>query len=116
MKLNSRTPTIYSMVRPTKPANERKQAVTVSLAPATLLILDNLARAQHMNRSQVIDSMLKAKGFNELGLKAMEAHTSALQGWRPKGKEDEQGACNPYHIEGKCKNNVCQALYKKWRL
>ena len=104
------------MVRPTKPANERKQAVTVSLAPATLLILDNLARAQHMNRSQVVDSMLKAKGFHHLGLKATANHTGANQRWRPKGKADDPGACNPYHIEGKCKNDVCQSLYRKWRV
>ena len=100
------------MVRPTKPANERKQAVTVSLAPATLLILDNLAKAQHMNRSQVIDSMLKAKGFKDLGLKATEKHVSARQSWNgPKTRD--LGACNPMHIEGKCKHHACQAVYRK---
>jgi len=100
------------MVRPTKPANERKQAVTVSLAPATLLILDNLAKAQHMNRSQVIDSMLKAKGFKDLGLKATEKHVSARQTWNgPKTRD--LGACNPMHIDGKCSHQSCQAVYKK---
>ena len=112
MKLNSRTPTVYSMVRPTKPANERKQAVTVSLAPATLLILDNLAKAQHMNRSQVIDSMLKAKGFNDLGLKATEKHTGTVQKWNgPKTRE--LGACNPHLTQGKCRHYACQAVYRK---
>jgi hypothetical protein len=60
--------------------------------------------------------MLNARGFTDLGLKAMEMHTTNVQGWRPKGKEDDLGACNPYHILGKCTNDACQALYKKWRL
>ena len=102
------------MARPSKPPDKRKQAVTVSLSPATLVILDNLARAQKMNRSQVIDSMLTAKGFHDLGLKATEAHTANTQGWTPKGKEDDLGACNPYHIDGKCSHDTCQSLYRQW--
>jgi hypothetical protein len=104
------------MVRPEIPPDKRKQTVSMSLSPSALVILSNLAKASKKNRSQVVEEMLIAKGYNELGLRAMELHTTNTQGWTPKGREDEQGACNPYHILGKCKNHVCQSLYKKWRL
>jgi len=102
------------MARPSKPPDQRKQAVTISLSPSTLVILDNLARVQKMNRSQVIDSMLKAKGFNDLGMKALEGHTAEYQVWTPKGKEDDPKACTPYHKDGKCKHQACVGLYSRW--
>jgi len=104
------------MVRPEIPPDKRKQTVSMSLSPSALVILSNLAKATKKNRSQVVEEMLNAKGFNDLGLKAVELHTTNTQGWRPKGKEDDIGACNPYHILGKCTNDACQALYKKWRV
>jgi hypothetical protein len=104
------------MVRPEIPPNKRKQTVSMSLSPSALVILSNLAKASKKNRSQVVEEMLNAKGFNDLGLKATAQHTTMVQRWRPRGKEDDPGACNPYHNDGKCVNDACQALYKKWGL
>ena len=69
------------MARPTKPMNERKQPVTISLSPTDLVILDNLARVEKKNRSQIISAMLVSKGFKDLGLSAIELHKMPVQNW-----------------------------------
>ena len=55
------------MVRPEIPPDKRKQTVSMSLSPSALVILSNLAKATKKNRSQVVEEMLNAKGFNDLG-------------------------------------------------
>jgi len=109
------------MGRPTKPVHQRKQPVTISLAPTDLVILDNLAKNQKMNRSQVISNMLVSKGFNELGLSAIETHTMPIQNWpnlyqaKQLGKKydyDKMGACNPKGSDGVCRHPNCLIVYR----
>lgn len=109
------------MARPTKPPNQRKQAVTISLAPTDLVILDNLARSMKTHRSGVISQMLVAKGFNDLGLSATETHKMPVQNWpnafqaKALGKRydaDKQGACNPKGQDGKCAHPNCMVVYR----
>lgn len=111
------------MARPTKPPNQRKQAVTISLAPTDLVILDNLARSLKTNRSQVISQMLVAKGFKDLGLSATERHKMPVQEWpnqfqsKALGKRwnpDGQKACNPKGKDGKCSHQACMIVYRHY--
>lgn len=109
------------MGRPRKDIDQRRQAVTISLAPTDLVILDNLAKHQKKNRSQVISAMLVTKGFNDLGLSAIELHQMPIQGWpnqhqsKALGKRynaDGAHACNPKGAKGKCKHQACQIVYR----
>ena len=111
------------MGRPRKPINERKQPVTISLSPTDIVILDNLAKAGKQNRSQVISAMLVAKGWGDLGLKAVETHKMPVQNWpnqhqaRALGVRydpDKQGACNPKGKDGKCKHTSCMTVYRRY--
>lgn len=113
------------MARPTKPPNQRKQAVTISLSPTDLVILDNLAKAEKSNRSRVISRMLVEKGFSDLGLSALEAHKMPVQNWPNKfqaknmGKlhlfdPDKPGACNPKGKDGKCSHTACMIVYRHY--
>lgn len=113
------------MARPTKPPNQRKQAVTISLAPTDLVILDNLAKMQKTNRSRVISQMLVAKGFNDLGLSATETHKMPVQNWpnqyqakaiapHKRYDADKPGACNPKGQDGKCSHPNCMVVYRFW--
>lgn len=111
------------MGRPRKPVNERKQPVTISLSPTDIVILDNLSKAGNKNRSQVISAMLVAKGWGELGLKAVEKHTAMVQNWpnqhqaRALGKRydpDSPHACNVKHKDGKCKHTNCMTVYRRY--
>lgn len=97
-----------------KNTNQRKQVVSVSLSPTSLVILNNLAKVSKKSRSKIVEEMLAAKGFNDLGLSALEPHTGMVQNWRPKGREDEAGACNPYHMDGRCQHDRCASLYREW--
>lgn len=99
-------------MRPTIDVNKRKQPISLSLLPSDIVILDNLAKASKKNRSQVVQEMLRAKGFKDLGLKATEKHMSPRQRWNG-SKTRDLGACNPMHIDGKCQHPSCQAVYKK---
>jgi len=109
------------MGRPRKDIDQRRQAVTISLAPTDLVILDNLVRVAKSNRSKVISGMLVAKGFNDLGLSAIELHTMPIQAWpnqyqaRALGKRynpDGAHACNPKGKDGKCKHESCRIVYR----
>ncbi len=99
-----------------KDNNQRKQVVSMSLSPTSLVILNNLAKVAKKSRSKVIEEMLTAKGFNDLGLSALEPHIGQVQNWRPKGKEDDAGACNPFHMDGRCKHDRCASLYRRWNV
>ena len=101
--------------------NERKQPVTISLSPTDLVILDNLARVEKKNRSQIISAMLVSKGFKDLGLSAIELHKMPVQNWpnqhqaKALGKRydaDKQGACNPKGKDGKCNHQNCRIVYR----
>jgi hypothetical protein len=110
------------MGRPTKDIDQRRQAVTISLAPTDLVILDNLVRVVKTNRSKVISEMLVAKGFNDLGLSAIESHEMPTQNWPHKHQAkalghsvydaDSARACNPAGMNGKCKHQSCQIVYR----
>jgi len=112
------------MARPTKPPNQRKQAVTISLAPTDLVILDNLVKlTKGRTRSSVISEMLVAKGFNDLGLSAIERHKMPVQNWpnqfqaKALGKRwdpDSQKACNPKGQDGKCEHQNCMIVYRHY--
>ena len=113
------------IVRPSKPAHERKQAVTISLSPSDLVILDNLATHLKTHRSGVISQMLVAKGWKDLGLKAADkrAHTAPVQNWpneyQAKARSftfdrDAPKACNPAHRDGKCSHQECQVVYRRY--
>ena len=106
--------------RPRKSVLEAKKPVTFSLEPVNLVILDNLADATNQNRSQVINGLIKAAGFNELGLSALEKHLATPGPIRARrgGKwvETESVACNPYGIHGECPHSACQAAYRKERV
>ena len=113
------------MARPTKEPHERKQAVTISLAPTDLVILDNLAKHMKTHRSGVISQMLVAKGWKDLGLKATDdkKHVAPIQNWpnefqaRRLGKtwnRDGPRACNPTHKDGKCKHHDCMIVYRRY--
>jgi len=100
------------MVRPTVPIDKQKKSVSMSLSREALVILDNLATRTNRTRSSVIEEMIKAKGFKDLGLKATEKHVSSLQKWNGE-KTRDSGACNPHHVNGLCKHHACEAVYKK---
>lgn len=111
------------MARPTKQPHERKQAVTISLHPTDLVILDNLAKHSKRSRSAIISEMLVAKGFNDLGLRATSQHTAVRQNWPTRYQAQQRGikydadapkACNPAHIDGKCNHESCRIVYRKY--
>ena len=113
------------MARPSKQPHERKQAVTISLAPTDLVILDNLAKHLKTHRSGVISQMLVAKGWKDLGLKAAEQrkHVASVQNWpsayqaQALGKtydRDAPKACNPAHRDGKCTHHDCMIVYRRY--
>ena len=112
------------MARPPLPPNERKQAVTISLAPTDLVILDNLAKHLKTNRSQVISQMLVAKGWKDLGLKATEGHNASVQNWPNKYQcenylkvrfdPEAPTACNPHLKDGRCSHTDCMIVYRKY--
>jgi len=84
------------------------------LSLESIIILDNLARVAKTNRSRLLDDLLKAKGMKELGLSALEEHASSIQKWKPAGKRDDPGACNPHMVGGRCKHTHCSQLYRRW--
>tara|TARA_Y100001973_G_C5201472_1_gene338034 strand:+ start:1832 stop:2176 length:345 start_codon:yes stop_codon:yes gene_type:complete len=111
------------MGRPRKPVLEAKKPVTISLSPTHLVILDNLAKMGKTTRSYIIQEMLKEKGWKDLGLKAVEQHTTAIQVWPNKYQAKHLGfrydpdgpkACNPYIADGKCTHSNCRTVYLKY--
>lgn len=100
------------MVRPRVALDKQKKSVSMSLSREALTILDNLADRMKRTRSSVIEEMIVAKGFKDLGLKATEKHVAPTQKWNGE-KTRDFGACNPGHRDGMCKHHVCQAVYKK---
>ena len=100
--------------RPTKPDNEKKRSVSISLTRVQLEILDTIANRDEISRSDVLRELIEGAGYTRAGiLQANETngHRSKYQNWI--GPKTGLKACNPHNVSGKCKNVACQAVYSK---
>ena len=96
----------------------------MSLRPATLSMLDNLAKRAKMNRSAVLDDMIQASARKTLGLSEGEDH-SGIPVWKVFTKGDRERiplenssgdimrACTPLGTKGICPNQLCQSYLSR---
>ena len=99
--------------RPIKPDAKKKKAVSISITPFELEILNNLAAMDNISRSEVISGLISSAGFLQAGI---------IDGHETKEHKGNQGyqlpksrlyACNPYLLKGRCEHPACETAYLK---
>lgn len=102
--------------RPTKPIEELKRVVSVSLGIEHIEILDALGAMNDCTRSQTVRKMIEENGllsgiaFSNDGVQHI-CHKWETNGYRL--KKTGLKACNPYTNKGECRMDVCQDAYRK---
>jgi len=94
------------MARPIVPDRKKKRAVSLSLSPPDLLILDNLCSINKKHRSSMVVELIQTAGWSELGLAAIDEHIMPVR------SPTYNMACNPIG-KGHCTHPMCEAIYKR---
>ena len=99
--------------RPIKPDAKKKKAVSISISPFELEILNNIAAMDNISRSEVISGLIQSAGFLKAGI--IDGHETKPHIGHQKYKLKKSGlyACNPHSLKGVCKHSACEAAYRQ---
>jgi metal-responsive CopG/Arc/MetJ family transcriptional regulator len=99
--------------RPIKPDKDKKKAVSISISPFELEILNNIAAMDNISRSEVISALIQSAGFLKAGI--IDGHETKPHIGNQKYKLRKTGlyACNPHSLKGMCQHSACEAAYRK---
>ena len=99
--------------RPIKPDSKKKKAVSISISPFELEILNNIAAMDNISRSEVISGLIASAGFLKAGI--IDGHQTTPHKGTQGYKLPKSGlyACNPYLLKGRCEHSACEAAYRQ---
>jgi len=98
--------------RPIKPDAKKKKAVSISLSPFEVEILNNIAAMDNISRSEVVSALIETAGFLKAGI--IDGHETKPHVGNQKYRLKNSGlyACNPHSLKGMCEHSACQAAYR----